>query len=182
MIYAVMVIAGVIIVLLIIVIDLRLRGMSGVPEPHRLRLFFEEVGKMPFEDARTKAVALLSDPEIFTKRPIDTSALASVRNRVPAALFEVWSRHGAIQDGPAVIRPDRIEPFPDWLQEQQLSEFRGQTELVSLGDIDEGVLIVISPRTEAVWEVDSEGEYPALVTTYPSFYHWILSRDPNLFE
>jgi hypothetical protein len=143
--------------------------------------FHEAIEKMSLEEARTRAEALLANPDAFSLEPIDPSELASVRFRVSSGLFEVWGKYGGLQEGPAHIKPGKIEPLPDWYPEFPAlltAEGIEPGDVTYLGEVDESVLLLVSKHNETVYSIDIEGHF--LVTSYQSIYHWIVSRDPTI--
>lgn len=155
-------------------------SLDSDPRIRQWAAFHEGIGAMPDDEARAKADTLLSGTSVFSKTPIPADTLARVRPQVPQALLDVWTRYGAIQDGPAVISPARLRPAPQRLRQVFRQRVDEADSVTSVGPVDEGVELLVSSQGETVFEVDDEGPEAPEVTPYPSFYHWILSRNPEI--
>jgi hypothetical protein len=131
----------------------------------------EAINRMPLEEVRQRAYALLDDPNAFTTVPRQGGGDESDIQGLPPLLRELFSRFDMIGDYGMQLCRAEIGPY----------EF--DSSYVVIADSGEDCLLV-RPPDETVY-VLLEGETcDTLVDDpgYPTILHWILHQDEALSE
>lgn len=133
----------------------------------RMDALEQQIFNLPLSDAKTRAEALLATPDSYGRSaPAEARLELSPDLELPSSALDFFTRYESLEELDGAAR----------LSRRMIGRSATDPRYVRIGTEIDDAEIVVSPRSDTVYVIDSTEPTDSPEEQYPSIYHYILFK------